>query len=444
MRKFRSVTKLTVSVALATLLAAPTLAQEAPVAPAPPPDKGDSASVSTGNPAVQSLIATDGISRAEAEERINLQADILNLLQKTSLLQAAGFVDLAVQHKPVYQVWLNFVDNGDKNALLQEIPPKLRRYVKVRKAKHDKSGRAAGFNALAKSISATGRPFPIGYDSVAEQFFVDVPDAATRATVLAAIPPGLVADVRVDIGPIPVPEQNASVTATPTGVNTGDWVAGGYRTTSTASSTNPGAPCTLAYPVTFGTNLRGVLTAGHCTEPKYVHYTDHDVTFTAAYVERPSGNYDFAIYRTDGLNTDYQIWYDNTFGIPEFPRSGWLNTKNFIRGANQWQGMSNCISGSVTGLACGKIVSLNYDWRGTGGSSFVKLSDTAQGDLSQGGDSGAPVFAYINANTTKDISATGIHVGGAGTGTTAVSVYMPIDRIFEVGVSNLKLVTTPW
>jgi hypothetical protein len=241
-----------------------------------------------------------------------------------------------------------------------------------------------------------------------------------------------------------VPEQGASTTATPTGVRAGDWASPGYRTTSTAGSTNPGAPCTLAYSVTFGTSFRGILTAGHCTEPKYIHYADHDVTFPAAYLERTTGNYDFSIYRTDGMNTDYQLYYNNTYGIPEFPSSGWLNTKNFIRGANQWQGMSVCISGSVTGLACGQISSATYDWRGTGTSSFVRLTSTLQGDLSQGGDSGAPTFAYINPNTTTDISATGIHVAGSGSGSTAVAVYMPIDRIFDVGVTNLKLITTPW
>lgn len=442
MRKLRNFRE--VAVCASILIAVPAWGQEAPIAPPPPPDKGETVPAAGGNPAVQSLMQTDGISRAEAEERIALQADILALLQNTSLLQSAGFVDLAVQHKPVYQVWLNFTDNSDKSALLKAVPPKLRRYVKIRKAKHDKSGRSAGFNVLSKAIAATGQAYPIGYDAVAEQYFVDVPDATTRREVLAAIPPGLADDVRVDVGPIPVPEQNASTSATPTGARAGDWAAGGYRTTSTSTSTNPGAPCTLAYPVTFGTNLRGILTAGHCTEPKFIRYSDHDVTFPAAYIERSgSGNYDVAIYRTDGLNTDYQIYYSNTYGIPEFPRSGWLNTKNFIRGSNQWQGMSNCISGSVTGLACGKIVSTTYDWRGTGASSFVKLSSTAQGDLSQGGDSGAPVFAYVNPNTTRDISATGIHVAGSGSGSTAISVYMPIDRIFELGVSNLKLVTTP-
>lgn len=226
-------------------ISVPAWGQEAPVAPLPPPDRGDAAAAPAGNPAVLSLMQADGISRAEAEERIALQADILALLQNSALLDAAGFVDLAVQHRPVYQVWLNFVDNRDKSALLKEIPPKLRRYVKIRKAKHPKAERRAGFNAL-------------------------------------------------------------------------------------------------------------------------------------------------------------------------------------------------------TGLACGKVVTTNYDWRGTGSSSFVKLSSTAQGDLSQGGDSGAPVFAYVNPSTTRDISATGIHVAGAGSGSTATAVYMPIDRIFEVGVSNLKLVTTPW
>lgn len=428
----------------AFVFAVPGFAQDVPVAPPPPPDKGDSPRAAGGNPAVQSLIKEDGISRAQAEERIALQAEILALLQKSSLLQSAGFVDLAVQHKPVYQVWLNFTDNSEKSAILKEIPPNLRRYVKVRQAKHDRAGRAAGFTALSKAVAGTGQAFPVGYDSVAEQYFIDVPDAATRDKVMAAIPKGLVDDVRIDVGPVPVPEQGASTTAVPTGARAGDWAAAGYRSTSTAGSSNPGAPCTLAFTVTFGTNLRGILTAGHCTEPKYVRYADHDVTFPAAYIERPTGNYDFAIYRTDGLSTDYQLYYKNSYGIPEFPSSGWLNTKNFIRVANQWQGMSICISGSVSGLACGKIVSTAYDWRGTGASSFVKLSSTAQGDLSQGGDSGAPTFAYVDPRTSTDISATGIHVAGAGSGSTAVAVYMPIDRIFEVGVTNLKLITTPW
>lgn len=168
----------------------PAWSQNAPVAPPPPSDRGDTAVAAQGNPAVQSLMQADGISRAEAEERIALQADILDLLQNSALLDAAGFVDLAVQHTPAYQVWLNFADNSDKSALLKEIPPKLRRYVKIRKAKHDRTGRAAGFNALARAISATGQTYPIGYDSIAEVFFVDVPDASARAAVLAAIPPG--------------------------------------------------------------------------------------------------------------------------------------------------------------------------------------------------------------------------------------------------------------
>ena len=419
-------------------------AQNAPVVPAPPTPAVQGDQTGVGNAAVESLMQSENISRSEAQNRIALQADILALLQSSTLLEDPGFVDLAVQHQPVYQVWLNFADNSNKSNLLKEVPPQLRRYIKIRKAKDDKGARSAGFNALSKAITATGSAYPIGYDAVDEQYFVDVPDESTRALVANAIPPGLANRVRINVGVAPMPEQSASTTATPSGVRAGDWVAPGWRSTSTAGSTNPGAPCTLAFSVTFGTNLRGILTAGHCTEPKYINYGDHTVTFNAAYIERTTGNFDVAIYRTDGLNTDYQLYYKNTYGIPGFSSSGWLNTKNFIRGSNQWQGMSNCISGSVTGLACGKISSATYDWRGTGSSSFVRLTNTAQGDLSQGGDSGAPVFAYVNPNATRDISATGIHVAGSGSGNTAVSVYMPIDRIFDLGVSNLKLVTTPW
>ena len=133
------------------------LAQEAPVAPAPPPSDGRTTQAPAGNPAVQSLMRANNLSESEAEERIALQADILALLQNSSLLEAAGFVDLAVQHEPVYQVWLNFEDNRSKAALLKEVPPKLRRYVKLRQAKRGKPARAAGFNALSISARNTSR-----------------------------------------------------------------------------------------------------------------------------------------------------------------------------------------------------------------------------------------------------------------------------------------------
>lgn len=417
-------------------------AQDIPVAPAPPP-KDAAPPSGTSNPAVQSLMQSDGIGRADAEERIGLQADILALLESTALTSDPGFVELVVVHKPVYQVILSFADNSDKAELLKSVPAKLRRYVKVRKAKHDRGQRAGSLSALSKAVGGTGKSLPIGYDSIAERYFVEVPDEAARSQVTAVVPPGIAADVDVLITEIPTKEQSQSTTATPAGVRAGDWAAAGYRSTSTAASTNPGAPCTLAYPVTFGTNLRGILTAGHCTEPKYIHYADHDVTFTSAYIERDSGKYDFAIYRTDGLNTDYQLYYWNRWGIPEFPASGWLRTKNFIRGANLWVGMSICVSGSVNGLACGKIVTLPYLWNGDPNAPYVLVSNTAQGDLNQPGDSGAATFAYVDPRTSVDISATGIHVGGSGTGSTAREVFMPIDRIFEVGVTNLKLITTP-
>ena len=78
-------------------------AQDAPVAPSAPKPTVQGDQTGVGNAAVESLMQSENISRSEAQNRIALQADILALLQSSTLLEDPGFVDLAVQHQPVYQ-----------------------------------------------------------------------------------------------------------------------------------------------------------------------------------------------------------------------------------------------------------------------------------------------------------------------------------------------------
>jgi hypothetical protein len=158
---------------------------------------------------------------------------------------------------------------------------------------------------------------------------------------------------------LPFPIQRAP----PSGVQSGDWAAGGY---GVYRDTSYSIPCTLAYPITYGVaNIKGILTARHCTEPKMYLFNGHWITFpNPPAFERNVDAYDYAIYETTGLNTDYQIFYrEIVANYSEFSSSGWLHATNLIRGYNQVNGMNVCKSGAVTGITCGMITRHTYMYR---------------------------------------------------------------------------------
>ncbi len=270
-------------------------------------------------------------------------------------------------------------------------------------------------------------------------YFVDTADTATTLLVKSLLPSNLRPFVTINSGALP--KSTDSTTAVPSGVVAGDWVEAGYNLARSDSS----PACTLAFPVTFESGLEGVLTAGHCYTggANTIVYSDHVVTFPDAYYSSNGGNYDYALYRTDGLMSDYQLYYTNPRNTPGYASSGWLNTKNFIRLANQWVGMYVCKSGVTTGLTCATVTSTTYDW-GRPGSSFVRwVSASATDYIADYGDSGSPAFATLDTSVPSDVSAVGILVGGhAKESDGYVGVIMPIDRVFD-DVAGVKLKTTP-
>ncbi len=420
-----------------TILASPAGAQR--VAPAPPPP-GTEPAIKVA-PGVPDIMRRQGISEAEARAVLDRQGEISRFLAESPLTQRPDFVDLVVRPKP-YQIILTFERDVALPEVIEQVPASLRRYVKVRKAKHEKSKRSADLARLTGAFAGVSKAFAVGYDSDAETFFVDTDGAATTAKLRAAVPADLAAEVTFETGALPREQVNTN--AVPTGVRSGDWAVAGWGTYTVGTN----QPCTLAFPITFNTGLEGILTASHCTEPKYVPRPTHNYTFQDVYYESPrTGNYDFAIYRTDGLLTDYRLYYSNIRSTPGYGAEDWLTVKNFIRRASQWVGMYACKSGTETGLTCATVQSITYDWRQTGSSVFVRMTSDRQ--ISAGGDSGAPVFVTLDSSRPSEITAAGIHTGGWGATTqngVYVSVYMPIDRIFESyssTVTNVRLKTAP-
>jgi len=152
-----------------------------------------------------------------------------------------------------------------------------------------------------------------------------------------------------------LPKPISSKTAVPTNVGPGQWADAGL---SVYTQGNTGQLCTLGFGITFASGLNGVLTAGHCTEPK-VAVAPYGYIFQDTYDEytegATSGNYDYAIYRTDGLYSEDYIYFNNHRRTGGFPSSGYLRTGSFIRQRYVWVGMYTCLSGAVSGLDCGEV-----------------------------------------------------------------------------------------
>lgn len=398
------------------------------------------------NPLVTYHMRRHKISKAQAEERVAIQGDILQVLENPAFREDPAFAGIAVQHEPVYRIYLTYFDNDNKAELLTHIPPRMRRYIQIRKAKHDKAARADRLSQLNGALSSAGVPFVAFYHETDERFVVHTESAANVTRLQGLVPQPLQADTQVIERTLPRAEQTSG--------QKGYYVVAGHPL-------SPG--CTLGFPITYTyggvAGRSGILTAGHCTDNgavRTLNWSDGTkTTFERAIWSINTGNYDFAIYDLTGIPTDYRIYYKNnvTYGgytnnVPQFPDSGHLNTKNFIRPSGSWIGMNVCKQGTYTGLTCGQISSLNYPWRGVNsGTSFVYVDQSDQQNLSTSGDSGGPWFTWTNPSQSADVSALGIHVAGSGAGYGGNGIYMPIDRIFNSftgGPSSVRLVTTPW
>lgn len=418
-----------VTLALSTVMASSSLLAQKPNIPPPPSQQPTEAP--GRNPAVTYLMQEYGLSESEATEKNNLQTDIVQLLQTIHESGDAAFAGVTVQYRPVYRVIVSFADNKDRNAVLQSVPPRLRRYIQLRVAKRSKVGTREAQGRIRQALGSQTE-YVVGYRNASDKFVIDVGSQPEAERLRASLPEDIRADVEFNIAPIPKPE------ALPTGIKPGDWAEAGYGVYT--GSTYSGAPCTLGFAITYGaSNTKGILTAGHCTLPKGIPYSDHWVTFPSAFRKETLNEYDYAIYETTGLNSDYQVYYDNSVNrIPEFPTSGWLHVTNYISGWNQFNGQTMCKSGRITGLTCGTIIDDSYPWRP--GYWFIKVSHTKQYDISNPGDSGGPWFMYPGSSV--DITAAGIHGGGEGSGYSSVAIYMPIDRAFD-HVPNVKLLFKP-
>ncbi len=413
----------------------------------PRPPAGANAQAPRENVLVGYIEQAYGVPKQQAQERVQIQGEIATLLQNPAFSQDPNFAGVVVQNEPVYQVFLLYDDNDAKSELLKLVPPTMRKYVKIRKTRFNKTGRASGERGIQQALNAANIKAVVDYDKRADTFTIQAPGA--RADAIKALLPADYQDAfTLDTAPFPEPEQNT------TGATSGYGAYGGYNLV-------PG--CTLAFPVTYTyggvANRQGMVTVGHCFEPsdpqKYLDWGNGVRTnFVSAVWRATKDDYDLAFLDTTNMDTGYWLNYDNPvtstggfrnqvggFATPQ----GWLRTKNFIRSSATWIGMNVCKQGATTALTCAEVTSTSYPYTYYGNGRFVRVSNSKQSELSNPGDSGGPWFTSTVVSQTDEVSAVGIHLTGGGSGTSAYAYYMPIERIFSApsGPTNVKLFTTP-
>ncbi len=416
--------------ALASIPVTP-IAAQTPISPLPPGETPASSGVS---PAITYLMNEFGISEADARERLQVQAEVIELSRRLNREADPAFAHIYTEHKPVFKVIVAFADSKDRQALLGSLSPKLRRYVQLKTVPKSRRQVGADLDEIAAIFRASGLPFGGGFDPKSGRYRLEVEtqEAANRARNL--IPPHLRDELGVEIKRLPKPE------AAPTGVQSGDWIAGGYSLYPVKTD----AQCTFGFPVRFGSpEKKGVVTAGHCGTVAYHYYNNHWITFASPVIRRPyptSGKYDYEIFETTGLSDDggYEVYYSNISSVAQFPSSGYIKIYAYLAFPDQWVGDTLCKSGQQTGITCGQITENNYIYNGVPG--WIRVARTSSPDISSGGDSGGPWF--FDPGTGSSAIAAGIHSAGVDTATVTYAIYMPIDYIDDHD-PTVKLILTP-
>lgn len=379
------------------------------------------------NPAVTHLMQAYGLDQAEAKKRIDLQGEILRLSERLNLENDAAYADMYIQHTPNYKVVVLFADKKDRKDWLKSLSPKIRPYVTLKTGLRSRAVQGKRFEELNASLRSLSVPFASRYDLAHGRFSVTVEDPVDVEQVKAVLPKSRRLDTQVEVGLVPRTE------ALPTGVQPGDRLYGGNPIFEVQG--NPSYYCTLGYAVNFtsgGVAKKGILTAGHCADTMYVDFGGHFVTLSGPVIQKAdmgtdglSDKYDYQIWDVTGLTVDNTIAFKDINGIPEFPATGTFRMTAITGFLNQKAGMIVCKSGHTTGITCGEIINGNATHDGVAG--WIEVSKTQQADISEPGDSGGPWFLYPGTSST--ITGVGIHTAGAGTGSTSIAIYMPIDYI---------------
>lgn len=399
------------------------------------------------NPSVHYLKDKYNISQDEAEKRIGLQGDIIELSEKLNQQNDPNYADMYIQHEPVYKIVLLFTDNKDRLDFIKTLDPKMQRWVQVKQAKRSRDTYNRELEKINELLGSSNIDYTAEYDLESQKYLITVEDKQKVSTVKRALSDiGLQGDFKVEVGVVPKVEDVSNY-------RSGDKIYAGEALWSSSASaiSKPTAYCTLGYAVTYksGTTLKkGILSAGHCPTTLYANVSGRAIKLSNPIVRKNKKNYsngtagdglsdkyDYQIWDVTGIDVNNQVKYKDMNGIPEFPSSGIFNLTSIVSFNNQKKGMVACKSGANTGITCGTITNGNVTRDSASG--WIMVGNSAQRDISTGGDSGSPWFLY--PGTSTNITGLGIHT--AGSDNPDIAIYMPIDYIDD-HISSVNTIKT--
>ncbi len=393
-------------------------------------------------PNVDYLQKKYNISAEEANNRIDLQNEVIKLSEKLNQENDPDYADMYIQHQPVYKIIVLFADKDDRHAFLKSLDPKMQRWVQIKQAKKSRSVYSQELDDINNALNRLNLVYSSVYDLESQKFLITVEKASEINLVKQNLPKARQGEVTIKVGNVP------KIEAAPSGVKAGDKLYAGNTLSYTSGS--PG--CTAGFAVSYvvgGVTKKGVLTSGHCPNDMLVKFNDHNVLLSGPVIEKqhrsdPNGGgdgindkYDYQIWDGTGLNLDNQVAFKDMNGIPEFPATGIFRLTAITTFLNQKKGMIVCKSGQTTGITCGEITNGNATHDGVAG--WIQVANSNQANISAGGDSGGPWFLYPGSST--NITGVGVHAAGnSSSNPDDYAIYMPIDYIDDhmPSVNTLK------
>lgn len=352
----------------------------------------DSAPSSASARSAQSYAKTYSVGEDEAGQRLTRQRAIGELNAKLEATEGETFGGMYIEHTPAFRVVAKFTANGAAT---------LARYTQ------DASIIAEGAPVSYKQLVATqtdvfGLLNGLGIKSASQvnvktskvEFFVADP-AAVQALVSA--------------GTLKLPSYVTIGRAVRALDQFGEAKVEGGRPLSSSA-------CTSGYTIVKA-GVRYLTTAGHCGNTQT--YNGVSLPFSGENY-RANTSFDYQWHTRGSFEQLTNVIYE---GLPNLlPITAIWPYENMVVGDYL------CKWGAVTGFTCGEIVTKTYNAFGHAG--FVKVQDTANSNLSDPGDSGAPWY-YDAYN-----EAWGSHSDSAFDNPNA-AIFMPVSYLSNTGHSIL-------
>lgn len=310
------------------------------------------ATAGNNNPDATSYAQANGVSVAEANRRLKLQATAGDLDEQIADAHADTYGGLWLQHSPVFRIVVLATD-----------------------------GNAEIWRGLPASFAADGnvevRTAPYTLAALEDEQEAIGPDVEAMAASMEINVP----ENRIDILPTTASTMrtmSSSVASPMVWVDPQVHVSGPTANSYGGLALSNG--CTTGFTVQSGSTV-GFVTAGHCEPNSGVTLGGLATTFQSQYLAYGAD----AQWHSTPNHTDLKVFYDGGSNRP---------VHSVRSSANQAINSYLCKYGKTTGYKCGYLVSKTYkpSWVPFATATFHHAEPRGGPDMSSEGDSGGPVF----------------------------------------------------